>query len=528
MLKVVIADDDARMRSQIRMSIDWAAIGLEFIGAASNGLDALEMIERLHPDILITDVHMPGCSGLDLIQRAKAILPQLEAVIISEHAQFEYVQRAIRFDVCDYLLKPIRSQQIMQTLQRLAVRCKNKKQISSEIENLRKSSREDALLLQDRMMRDLLSDSIKSTDAQSIWQNYRFQFDAECLQLVLLQIDYDDARISPTQLHILENKTSQAFSQALNDSCRTMMIHISEGFGGMLIGFDEAKKESIHEEMRKCLNQLSSQSDLFGDAELTLAAAPIITDPQQLVEANKCAQQLLKERIAHGGGRILQNPPQRWDWNVQEMLKPVRQAIAELAESGSFQALEAALDRLEKDAICRNANGAEIYETIRSAAHVFLIQMQAADGKQKFEAFIAKMAHTGRAEKLFDLLRWMILDELDAFNKRKRSDWSRPIRLATEYVQKHYQEPITLEKICAEVGFSVSYFSSMFKRETGENFVRFLTRTRMERAKELLVQTNMPVSEICAQVGYSDLKYFTQTFRRETELSPGQYRKLYG
>lgn len=78
------------------------------------------------------------------------------------------------------------------------------------------------------------------------------------------------------------------------------------------------------------------------------------------------------------------------------------------------------------------------------------------------------------------------------------------------------------------VGFTPSYFSALFKKETGEGFAKYLTRVRMERAKELLQRTNLPVAEICVQVGYSDVKHFTQNFKKETNLNPGQYRKLYG
>ena len=100
--------------------------------------------------------------------------------------------------------------------------------------------------------------------------------------------------------------------------------------------------------------------------------------------------------------------------------------------------------------------------------------------------------------------------------------------MAKQYVQSHYSQNITLEDVCAATGFSVSYFSALFKKETGEGFAKYLTRVRMERAKELLQETNLSVAEICTRVGYGDLKHFNQTFKKVTNLSPGQYRKLYG
>ncbi len=528
MLKVVIADDEARVCSLIRMLIDWDAIGLELAGIASNGIEALELIETRQPDILITDIRMPGCSGLELIERAKATAPQLEVVIISGYAHFEYAQSALRYGVSDYLLKPINRQQLDHTLRKMAERCRKKKTLGTEIEVLRKNSKEDALRLQNRLMRDLLSGTVENTDADSLWQTYRFRLESEYLQLFLIQLDYDDECIMPPSLRIVEEKTVQTFSQELNGLCQTEISYFSEGCGGMLLGFGEEQKESIRKRLRNGLDQLRAQSDLFGKVTFSLAAAPPITDVQELREAGRQAQLLLKERLVQGSRKMLETMPQRSEWKNDIMLKPYRQAVMELAEAYSSRTIEESIDRLEQEAARLNANGAEIYETIRAAAHLFLQQPQVVDGKEKYERFVSRMAHIGQTDRLFALLRKTIISETEVLMEQQHSAGTRPIRLAKEYVLQHYQDPITLEKVCEEVELSVSYFSSLFKKETGENFVRFLTRTRMERAKELLAQTNLSVAEICMQVGYSDLKYFTQTFRKETNLSPGQYRKLYG
>ena len=106
MLKVIIADDEERVCRLVQMIVDWDSLGMEVIGTASNGLEALELLENLRPDILITDIRMPGCDGLELIEKAKAILPHLQIAMISGYAQFEYAQAAMNFDVGGYILKP--------------------------------------------------------------------------------------------------------------------------------------------------------------------------------------------------------------------------------------------------------------------------------------------------------------------------------------------------------------------------------------------------------------------------------------
>ena len=118
MLKVIIADDEERVCRLVQVLADWEALGMEVAGTASNGLEALELVKKIRPDILITDIRMPGCYGLELIQHAKEELPQLEIVIISGYAHFEYAQSAIKHGVGDYLLKPIQKQELMATLKK--------------------------------------------------------------------------------------------------------------------------------------------------------------------------------------------------------------------------------------------------------------------------------------------------------------------------------------------------------------------------------------------------------------------------
>ena len=108
MLKVIIADDERLICRLVQALCDWEVLDMEVAGLAENGLEALALIERERPDILITDIRMPGCDGLELIRRAKELRPELEIVIISGYAHFEYAQTAIRYGVGNYLLKPIK------------------------------------------------------------------------------------------------------------------------------------------------------------------------------------------------------------------------------------------------------------------------------------------------------------------------------------------------------------------------------------------------------------------------------------
>ena len=112
-LKVVIADDEVRICQLIQALIDWDSLGMKVVGIAHNGEDACEMVQQTQPDILITDIRMPGCSGLELVKRVKELDSALEVIIISGYAHFEYAQQAISYGVGHYLLKPVNKGELL-------------------------------------------------------------------------------------------------------------------------------------------------------------------------------------------------------------------------------------------------------------------------------------------------------------------------------------------------------------------------------------------------------------------------------
>ena len=114
-LKVVIADDEVRICQLIQALIDWDSMGMKVVGIAHNGEEACEMVRQTQPDILITDIRMPGCSGLELVKRVKELDSALEVIIISGYAHFEYAQQAISYGVGHYLLKPVNKGELTAT-----------------------------------------------------------------------------------------------------------------------------------------------------------------------------------------------------------------------------------------------------------------------------------------------------------------------------------------------------------------------------------------------------------------------------
>lgn len=529
MLKVVIADDEIRICRLIQLLADWDALGMEVVGIASNGLEALELIDEFHPDILITDIRMPGCHGLELIERAKANFPNLEFIIISGYAHFEYAQTAIKHGVGDYLLKPIKKTELTVTLKKLGDRCRERNQSEQEVAQLKKSNQDSVEHLWDNLIWDMAEQRLITPTAQLLRERYQFEVQPGLLQMFILKMDYDLKFFSPASIAVIRETTEQLLRSELGNLCQNLAFSFRAPRVWGLVNFASANRENIRRAMRQCVNQLTAQCNLFGPATFSAALGEAVHRPEDLQRSYQSARMAIAERLVEGTGRVLEGAPPPSGLRDRNLLERYHRAMEQAVETADITIAKEAVDQLEQEtASSADALGSEILELAEAAGQSFLLRLNMQNRDQALRGFISQCDQCSQPKALFDCLRELQQEQMSLAEGQRKNEAIRPIRIAKQYIQQHYSEPISLEDVCAVTGFSVSYFSAMFKKESGEGFAKYLTRIRMERAKELLQETNEPITEICRMVGYGDLRHFTQTFKRTTNLNPGQYRKLYG
>ena len=412
-LKVVIADDEVRICQLIQALVNWEEMGMEIAGTANNGIDACEVIEKVCPDILITDIRMPGCSGLELIEKIKKTKPELEIIIISGYAHFEYAQQAIRYGVGYYLLKPINKVELMGILEKL------------------------------------------------------------------------------------KNKIGERIDSEQN--------------------------------RQELLRQAQLQKSIFEPVSFSMSVGMPVTSTRKLGESVQEALKLIPERMVKGSGRLLENLGEPSSLKEENLLEKYLREITIAVEVMSAEQADAAVIYLQNETRkIKNIHGYELLELIGAVADLFAACVQMQERSRNLELFKKQCRECTGTEKLFgcllDFQRRFIME----MAQKHENDTVRPVRKAMEYIQSHYSEPLTLEGISEVVGLSTAYFSALFKKTEGEGFAKYLINVRIEQAKVLLRETNLPVTEICRRVGYNDLRHFTHTFERATEVKPSVYRKLYG
>lgn len=529
MLKVIVADDETRVCNLILLLADWEKLGMEVVGTAANGLEALELVRAFTPDILITDIRMPGCYGIELIERAKAEFPALEIVIISGYAHFEYAQSAIKNGVGDYLLKPIQRTELMATLEKLGERCRARLESATEVEQLKETSRQDVDRQRQRLIEDLAEGRLGVLTEERLREEYHVEVQQGLFQIFLLKMDYDLDTVTPLSIAIIESKVQKIFSAAVPNLCYEMLFSFREPWGYGLLHFTAQNRDGVRRTLRDCLNQLTVQQGMLGPVEFSLALGQTSDRSEGLSESLHTARIAAAERLIEGTGRLLEGALKPSALREENLPERYGRAIEHLVETLSAEEAGVAVDRLEEAVEeITHIYGQELLDLVDSAGQLFALRLDLEDREKVVRDFSARCNQCSKAADLFRCLRQFQEEQLALVADRRRSESIRPIRFAKQYIQKHYSEPVTLEEVCASIGFSTSYFSVLFKKETGEGFNKYLTRVRIDKAKELLQGGNVPVAEICTRVGYGDLKHFTQTFKKVTGLNPGQYRKLYG
>lgn len=529
MFKVIIADDEARLCRLVQMLADWDALNMEVVGTASNGLEALSLIEALSPDILITDIRMPGCDGLKLIEKAKLVAPDLEIVIISGYAQFEYAQTAIRQGVGGYLLKPIKKDALMATLGDISTRLHARSASETAMEHLQQDTRRSRVLLRSRLVEDLLHKTYAANSFAALERDYGFPAQDGLMQAFIIKADYSLEQISEFSLNHAKKKTEELFSSFLLPMSYSGTLYFLDAGAYGILNYALEQHDEVRRALRQCLNELEAQKFLFGNMDFSLAVGNAVNHPEGLPVSMQEARSAISDRLVEGTGRLLEFVAPAPADTHRQLLDKYHRAIHHTAETLNVDEARQATEELARAVLLlSDIRGSEILELCMAAGRMFILSINAREEERLMQELSQRYDLCSSAQKLFDCLAAFQREQIDAVEAARESENIRPIRIAKQYIQKHFNEPITLEDVCAATGFSTSYFSAMFKKETGEGFSKYLTRIRIERAKALLQETNLSIAEICTQVGYSDLKHFTGTFKKITNLNPSQYRKLYG
>ncbi len=533
MMKVLIADDEEKVCQLIYNLIDWPAKDMEVTGFAHNGVEALALIEQSRPDIIITDIRMPGYDGLELIQRAKALKRDLQFIIISGYRHFEYARSAIKFGVEDYLLKPVNENELNETLDKLRHRKQSESEQISREKQLQQQAHQDEKTLRELLLTEVIQHQEDGRSLDEINRDYHYHMEPELFLVFIVKVDCAYGQELGEGIRVLKDKIQQIIINMLREFSIEIQVFSGNQRVICLLNYREEHKKDVRRRIKGILDELMVQRNIFGDIGFSIGCSSPVT-AAQLHQAWQQATLAIDERLIEGQGRVLEAPVSAdCERAMNECLAGFNIELEKAMEVLNYDQVSQVVTKVGRSMrSIEGLTGSELRQGVEEAWHIYRMLLRKyqlrKEGTDKPDGeFSNALENCGTATAALRFLQDEINRSMKQLLEERQQLSTRPIREAMQYIRTNYNKSLSLDEVSRIAGFNPTYFSTLFKKETGKNFQEYILELRMNQAKELLKETDHPVASICEEVGYTDVRHFTKTFKKYAGINPNQYRKIY-
>lgn len=515
MYKVLLVDDEAIARTGLRTTFDWEGYGYRLVGEASNGQKALKWIEAGEVDILITDIAMPVMDGLELTRRTRKLCPWVKVLLLSCHSDFEYVREGIRLGAADYILKPtLDSASLKDVLERMRQKLEEEKRLERIVTEHERQQREQRKRADEKTLYLALHG-----EAAAMENLAGFRSDGQFV-VAVCRLDggprSDGFGAAPLDGEEEMERFKSCLYEQLPDA---LAVRTGPDLLAAWVPVDGMERS----EDPRCDHLLRPLA-----AFATIGLSRRYAGPQRLAEAYVEASASLEASFFYREGRIFhaEDIGALGDRGGPEQAKPELQALRAALAVGNLPRCEVLLQSVM-----------ERWMPSRMGKQEVLVEAEELLGMLSTYSLSALPI----VSPAFELTRLRSVEEvrsvmLDAFQAVRDEPNRGPFPEATlherivlqaiSYINAHYTEPISLQEVADEVAVSRNYFSELFKRVTGSNFIDYVIDLRVKRAKELLAATSLRVYEVAELSGFNDVKYFSKLFKKLVGMTPAEYQGL--
>ena len=525
---VLILDDENRIAGLLARLVHWEENGLISAGVYDDSSTALEEILKNPPDIVITDINMPVIDGLELVRQVKERKLPTQFILISGYREFEYAHRALQYGVQNYLLKPIKEQELNDTLRKIVTESGRKEAAERVRQEAVKRSRE--LLNRDAI--GMLAAADHGVNLAEFNQAYGQQLTDDLLRVLILRLDHHRPEAENTiQDQQVFSHLQVLLEQQLKPLLKEEISAVRDNvFLYSILNYDRAQSTAVKKALYEAMDSMTAYIYGFADYELT-AGLGKETDFTRLRYSMAEAKACLSARILTGTGKLIEAE----QLHYEDMTKAAVLIQAETADlknaCDSFDGIRMreAVSRWMNELRGKNRlNPESIYESAALLTEQFFSDTaKTTENEKEKAAILGRIPDCYTTAMLEAFLKTEFQRNLDRMRQEKSDQSGRPVRRAVEYIEAHFAEKIVLEDAAAQAELNPSYFAVLFKKETGKTFLGYLTDFRIEKSKALLRGTNETMAAIAEQVGYSDTRYFSQCFEKTVGMKPSFYRRLY-
>lgn len=527
--RVMLVDDEEEVRAAIEKKLDWNSIGFEVVATAENGQEALEKALEFEPDVVMTDIHMPFMNGLDFSRNLKEQLPATKVVIFSGYDEFEYAKEAIKIEAEEYILKPIDAEELRGVFSRIKQRLDDELDKRRNIENLERFYQESFPILRQQFLIALLEGSISKERLAEVGNRYGLDLSSNFYCVSTFRMSGNsksDSQLSD-QESLLAVSLNEIVKERLNGFSEIHCINYLD----RVVVICGMEKESDYPEFVNQIDLICKFSAKILGVTTYAGIGNLVAAPVNIPTAYTEAKDAVSYRIVIEDSQAIPIKDVEPE-NLSRTVISEKQISALVREikMGENNSVILAIDEIMET--IKNSS-VSIHQLELVIIQIYLEILKLAKSYDADETAlnpynIDVYAQIQKFTSIEELRNWLIDIAIGVRGivKRERMDSTKLLmENAKNYIQEHYSESdMSIDRICSHLGVSATYFSSLFKKDTGNSFVTYLTNVRMEKALELLNTTDEKTYIIAEKIGYDEPNYFSYVFKKAYGISPSKYR----
>jgi len=514
MYTVLIVDDERIIREGVASSIDWSQYGFLLLGLAENGIDAYERIKQDVPDVVITDIKMPGMDGLELISKVHQKFPEIIFIILSGYGEFEFANKAMKYGVKYYLLKPCDENEIINILAKITIEKREKEKKDKFLNDINDNLKKVLPQVGEQFLRDLIM-GVNYSKSELEYFLRLFEINETKFKLIVFKMD-----------NVVDVIDKFALKNISYDILNENSVYLSSIIDNNILLLIKSMDLSI---LTDLLFQIKNTFNKYFKSDICVG----VSNENEFENIQKMyheVQDCLKCEFYLGDNKIITEKVIEFN-NSRDNFKisTYNENIPEYVKAGNLESLNLELDGFFHMIYDEKL---EIEMAKNYCIEIFLIILRQGDFKEV--SSYTKGLYEIQDKSTLKQISIYIKDIANKIAKKNyennTENYGAIISTVINYVNNNIQNyELSLTWIAKKVLFiNENYLGKLFYKHTNEKFSRYVVRIRMEKAKELIKSNkDYKIYEITEQIGLEDnTQYFSQVFKKYTGYTPSEYRKL--
>jgi len=528
MLKVFIVEDECLVREGIRDNIGWKENGFEFVGEAEDGEMALPLIRKTRPDLLITDIKMPFMDGLELSRIVAKEMPETKIIILSGYGDFEYAREAIKLHVDQYLLKPITKAALEEALSQIKEKFeKEQEQKNYDLQYIHELQNYEQYEMR-KFFEEITVGTLKVGEIYHSAEQLGINIDAGCYNLVFFVLQPQSMAEEYSEVAA---KFQEQLIESFIDDSNYLLFRCNLMTFAVLV---KGEQNDIADMTKRCVTNISDRCAELTNLNWYVAEGTPVERLSALPKCYNDANSRLSLRHIYPNDHIFGIGSENAN-NVNQDISSLDSLDVEkidpmITRNFLQTGLDSEIDRFVENYLKNLGSATESllfrqYILLSARFNAAIVAKSFGEDQDVFLKSLPEINSEMNLEEAGKYLTSVFRRVIEVRDAESKNRYNSILKNAISYIDEHFaDDDISLNTIAKQVNVSANYFSAVFSQETGETFIEYLTKKRMEKAKQLLRQTSMRSGEIAFQVGYKDPRYFSFIFRKTVGCTPRDYR----